>query len=679
MRTRDAMVVVTLAAGVVVATPPRADACGPDFEIELLSRRDDAMFELQEGIFSIEAGQLVAPPGRRYKVAVGDDPYGVRDLGDPEETARYERGAEAFARGDLAAAERAFASVLALPPAQRLHRSTWAAYMLGRLRDGDAAIAAYRQVRALVDLGFLDERALAASSLGQEARLELARGRVGAAIGLYAEQAAHGHADGWISLLAIARQGIRDGQEAELLATSVGQRLVAAYLDTRAHELTAEQRDRLWRELAALDAVAGADHLAAAAYRDGRWALAGQLAGRDPDRALSRWVRAKLALRAGDPATAEVLLGQVATTLDADAARCAADDPDRAPWEDAPEPRFDDGLRDRVAGERAILALRGDRPVDAMAEIWAARGSYPTDVMHVAERVLTVDELRAFVDGRADADDVLDDRDGDGYAYARAWTRSLRDVLARRLMRVGRFTEALPYFDADNRTDAALLASALTRAAPDGGHRDPIERAQALYEASRMARRHGMELLGTEHAPDWAAYDGQFDLGEYGIDGGWPRDEPSPWVSRGERGRIDGNAPTYRQRYHYRYLASALAEQAADLLPPRSQAFAAVLCHATAYVLSTDRDRVDELWLHYTRDGATVDFASHFGQDCPEPEFERARHMPRPAPRRSRHPRRDALLRWTWPGVAAATALGIALVAGALWRRRRRRLTVVAP
>jgi hypothetical protein len=574
----------------------------------------------------------------------------VRAAGGAEESRLYDDGARAFEGGDLEEAARRFKAVLALPAELRRHRSTWAAYMLGRLLGGRDAIAAYAQVRALVADGFLDERGLAASSLGQEARLHLDAGDLVTAVRLYAEQAALGHPDGTSSLLFVVRDAIARHAEGALVADALGQRLLGAYLFTRDNELTDELRDRLWRELGALDAVSGADRLAAAAYRAGRWQLAGELAGRDPDAALSRWVRAKLALRAGDPATAERLLDQVAGQLTADAARCGTAD-------DAGE--VDSAALDRAQGERATLALFDGRPVDAMALVWQARNHYPLDAIHVAERVLTIDELRAFIDAAPAVDAVPYDPEVPDW-----WTVSpaaLRDLLARRLMRAGRYDEALPYFTADNRADAVQFASAMRRA--DTGA-DVIDRAQALYEASLVARRHGLEILGTEHTPDWGTADAQFDLADYDIVGGWPSAEPAPWVSAVERARIADSSPSPARRYHYRYLASALAEQAADLLPHQSQAFAAVLCHATRYVFDDDRARVHALYRRYVHDGASVDFSGTFGVTCPEPEFERARRY---LPRRSA-PR--------WP---VAIVLGVVVIALACLAHRRRRQIPAMP
>jgi hypothetical protein len=84
-------------------------------------------------------------------------------------------------------------------------------------------------------------------------------------------------------------------------------------------------------------------------------------------------------------------------------------------------------------------------------------------------------------------------------------------------------------------------------------------------------------------------------------------------------------------RYHYRYLAVDQLVHAADLLPPRSQAFAAVLCTATGWMLSTPgaAERADNLYKRYVMEGPLVAWAVHFGRRCPEPDFAAAEHFTR--------------------------------------------------
>jgi hypothetical protein len=601
-----------------------ADACGPSFPPELLAERGDTLFELEPPIFLDEVGHLVPAPAPPYPV-VDDEPADVRTRGTAAERALYDRGATAFKAGHHATARAAFTALLELPRDQRLHRSTWAAFMLGRSHvRGPEAIAAFRRVRALARDGFVDELGLASASLGREA---LASDRV-AAIHLYAEQAANGDPEGGLSLLVIARAQARERDPA-VLADPVGQRLLATYALARSNELATVEHDALLAALAGAPGSAAGPELAAATYRAGKWDLARTFARRDEHAPLARWVLAKLALRDGDTKTAERLL-----------AGLAAEPPSGAPR-----------ARSRIQGERAILALAGDRPLDAMAAAWDLRLDYPLDPLYIAERVLFVDELIAFVDGLPLGPELpvaLDEE-------AVATTASLRQLLARRLVRAGRYLEAVPYFAPHRRTLALKLGLAYDRARLTD---DPIERARALFEVAEVTRHDGLELLGTEGSPDWRFHGAQYDPAAWDD----PETRALPWTSEAERRRVQASAPAYPKRYHYRYLASALAEHAADLLPHRSQAFAATLCHATRYIFMTDAARRDALYQRYLAEGPRVDFAGTFGQECPAPEFERARRfLDPPAPTVS----------WRWRFVLLLAA-GLVALALACWRAARR-------
>lgn len=52
----------------------------------------------------------------------------------------------------------------------------------------------------------------------------------------------------------------------------------------------------------------------------------------------------------------------------------------------------------RIHAEQAILALNRDDYLQAMRLMYQAKENYWPDVAHIAERVLTVNELLAFVD-----------------------------------------------------------------------------------------------------------------------------------------------------------------------------------------------------------------------------------------------------------------------------------------
>ena len=59
-------------------------------------------------------------------------------------------------------------------------------------------------------------------------------------------------------------------------------------------------------------------------------------------------------------------------------------------------------------------------------------------------------------------------------------------------------------------------------------------------------------------------------------------------------------------------------------MPARSQAFAAILCQATGWVILRDPAEGRRLYARYVKQGPYVAWAAHFGNDCPAPDFDGA-------------------------------------------------------
>lgn len=77
-------------------------------------------------------------------------------------------------------------------------------------------------------------------------------------------------------------------------------------------------------------------------------------------------------------------------------------------------------------------------------------------------------------------------------------------------------------------------------------------------------------------------------------------------------------------RFHYRLIASDHAIAAADLLPERSQAYAATLCWAARYAKDgNDLPRTEKIYRRYIATGAYQPWAKSFGGTCPAPDFGR--------------------------------------------------------
>lgn len=693
-----------------------------------------------------EAIRLYAAAAVDYRQAICDDKH--------DDAAADSRPCAALAQQHLNQAEKRFAAVLALPAEQRKPRAVAAAYMLGEigLRQFADCVnckpddpvrtvrGAFAEARALALQGAPDPQGLAVASYGEEARVFLrgdsavsdgsANGNFcrwqgfiagsacpatipavnyAQAMGLYAEQAARDSDSGVQSLRHLA--GYAFGHPAllsGLLADPLAQRVLVAYALAYSNDsnnvsdadptdnASVIGHDRLGALVDAisqhgLDHVEGADRLAALAYRSGRYDLATTLSTRQPS-PLSSWVQAKLALRKGDLAAA----GKAYV----DAVRAFPAQGDSS--------GLDRDSADRLPGEQGTLSLARGEYTQAMEQLWPRADAWWGDIAYVAERVLTVDELKHFVDTRVPpSTEKMSPPDDDTASYAYTDSQvgrstALRELLARRLMRVGRYQDAFGYFrepqleakpkplsdvaEGDeepqrNRVWARQYAKAMERGR--SGWTD-IGKAEAIYQAATIARRHGLEILGYENAPDDYVVGGEYQA-PFGPD----KAVVGPYLGRGEHDRFVASTAKPDRRFHYRYIAADEANQAADLLPPRSQAFAAVLCKASGWMQQGPPDyndnfqgysepkpagvperlrRADALYRRYVAKGAHVTWARDFGQQCQEPDFARARALlQHQRVMQARH-----LIRRYLPYEAAALALLVLLGAGAWYRRRYR-------
>ena len=706
-----------LALQLAIATTP-ALACGPDFPLRLLDERSQTLSELPEGNFAFEVsrlGQPIAGLGQATEATLSPywDDENERDNGQrqqaeaqglsssqaaliaqlrrlgsgeldtilksdlPAELRLYTAAAVAFGHGELVSARDYFNQLLALPPAERPLRSTWAAYSLGRtlaalsagvLPDDSAesaaqlrqqAIAAFRLSRQLTIDGFADPLELGIASLGEEARLLLADGDWHNAIALYASQQLHGSTTGYSSLKQLSNRlwQLDEAQMQALLTQPNVARLVTASLFARVNWSWGEPppgfRQQLNRLLVAGDQLqVESDRLAALSYQFGAYDAARHFLASAGDSGLAWWLRAKLALQQGETATASAAYAHAAKVFPSDEEWGWRRD-DNWNWETL-NPQC------RINGENAILALERGDYIQAFELLYSSGERYWQDAAEVAERVLTVDELKAFVDARVAAIDESK-LPADNYEPWPVEVR-LRELLGRRLLRSERWAEAPAYF-------ATAVQQQL--ATSYGDYRQQglnnwtaVGRAQALYQAATIARQQGLELLGSELAPDYAALGGWYSLGDAQL-------SPGPWRNAAEMERQQQHLPEPNRRYHYRFTAVSLAEQAAAELPPRSQAFAAVLCNAAGWIEYQDLASAERLYQRYVAEGPYVPWAANFGHQCQQPAFDAV--WPRQW-RQYRDDLRRSLRPWKWP--LAGAGLGLMVVVLMLWRRSKRHRVV---
>ncbi|MBF0308209.1 MAG: hypothetical protein HQL56_01610 [Magnetococcales bacterium] len=603
--------------------------------------------------------------------------------GLPEAVRHYAAGAVAFRRGAWEAARNHFEAVLSRPEEERGFREVWALYMLGRLEakqdHREAAARHFEQVRQRVSEGLADPLGLAVASLGEEARLHLIPGSLAKALALYAKQASFGSRSAYLSLLAVAQsmlsnQNLLDEAVLDPLSRSIIVLLAHSgninNYPTDLDKLPAARtsglsRSTVERLVGALEGqgvpeVTGASWLAAEAYRKGWFDLAGKLLPLERNY-LAFWIEGKLALRKGER---DVALASYQRAIKA------------FPREEGVLSRHGElitGDEDRstqciIQAEEGVLRLDRGEYVEAFRLFyfaaldrwqWKFVTPYWSDVVYLAERILTVDELKNFVAGNipAPSKEILDEVEQ--YEYTNADVPpgvEIRLILARRLMRAGHFAEALTYFDGERlRDQARRYGQAMDRArSPWGG---TISQAEAWYEAAMLLWESGMDLLGFEMRPDFKIYDGSY----FGNN----PDTDQSYTTSEEKSRVKESGPADEMpRFHYRLLTAEHLSMAADHVPKTSQAFAALLCKATGRMLAREPDRAAVYYRRYLKEGPYVPWAAHFGRGCPEPDFERARQ-------RLWQQRLDTLRRFsaydTW---WAAGLLLVVVTLGGWWTRR---------
>jgi len=535
--------------------------------------------------------------------------------GLPGEMASYLEGAEAYHRGNLPAARAAWERLLALPAAERRYRSTWAAYMLGRSRvedDPEGAVTWFERTRVLAREGFRDALHLAAESFGWQARAELRRGRPEVALGLYLQHAEGGDPTAPASIRVTCARVFADPRalDAALRTKALDLPLVAYALSrwgdgddsapgsVEAAQALLEGLKRNGREGDA-ETARLADRLAWLAYQGGDFAGAEAWLGRSPaGRPMAGWIRAKLHARAGRLAEAEAALAAAVEEL---------------PVYAASDPRLG-----AVAAFEAILATRPQARAE-LGFVQLARGEYDDallslaqsgywqDAAYVAERVLTVAELRALVDRHFPAplaarysssyprgSYTAADEPAAAYRAAR-----LRTLLARRLAREGNLGAAAPYFPPRSRRNLARYAGALRQGRDP--HRSASARAEALFRAACLQRQLGLTLFASENEPDWASELGSFDPGSLSQRRLDPEVHPQTAASEDERRRVAASAPEPARRFHYRYRAARLALEAARLLPPQTERRAAFLATAGGWIAAADPRAAEPLYRELVR------------------------------------------------------------------------------
>jgi tetratricopeptide (TPR) repeat protein len=341
--------------------------------------------------------------------------------------------------------------------------------------------------------------------------------------------------------------------------------------------------------------IAGVEKLAWAAYQCGEMTTAERWLKRaDSDQPTAKWLAAKLLLYDGKLAEAAPLLAQVSRMF-----------PEEEVWKNVERNDFQDGYGDfkphaEALGECGVLHFARREYTQALRCLLSA--GYWTDAAYIAERVLTTDELKSYVDCSCPATNETQTKIGKTACSEKNESSqfepqtALRGLLARRLVRMGRRAEAKVYFSNDLQNRLAFYAQALQEG--NDANKSRADRADALWRAALIARYDGLELLGTELAPDWAVYDGDYDLGTL-AETVWPvKEEPQrlfhldPELQR----RLSRHVPKPEKRFHYRHVACDHAWAATALLPDQADETARRLCLAGSWIKDREPKSADRFY-----------------------------------------------------------------------------------
>jgi hypothetical protein len=543
--------------------------------------------------------------------------------GLPPEFADYFEGLIAWhnpTRIDPERARVAWERLLARPENERPFKSTWAAFMLGKSwapDDPEKSVGYFTMVRQLKKQGYRDSLGLAAASLGCEARVYLQQSNYLGAIERYLDQMASGDPTATNSLAMTAAKALTaDLMTLRSLAkNSRTQKVITAYVisrkkfnyvynsksgDQRNDPSEAESPAVTWLKAVEEAGIADLDEaevLALAAYRAGDMGTAARWIRHASASPVAQWLQAKLLVRAGKVQSAAALLARLSAQFpiihEGTNAPSATERKDTlTAWGDCSCWRT--SAERQVHGELGVLRLARGEYVQALDQLLNA--GFWMDAAYVAERVLTLDELKNYVDRfwpSVGPEQIAQEQEqfAGSDVCPSVLREQIRYLLARRLTRELHTDQALDYYPAVwvgpfERMMACLRGGWDERASP-------IERAGAFYHGAMLTRTNGMELIGTEVAPDWHYHDGAFDWGVTGESRASNELATVVYATNDELSRNSEHHPDPDFRFHYRYQAASLAWEAAKLLRDNDDTTAYLLWQGGCFIKNRDPQLAD--------------------------------------------------------------------------------------
>lgn len=566
----------------------------------------------------------------------------------PEAFKLYEAAATALSAGKTAEARATFEKILALPPEARRDRQAATMYTLAFIHasldtglalepDQEVSIpAAFKMLddlKVAVEGGVPDRCGLVPRAFFSGGRLAQQEGFAVEALQRYSAAMAAGYyvdrrdlskmadavlsdtVDGMVPVVAdplalavIAAQLVSDSDR-NVFSRSWSTYQYSNWSDSpkgqeRPHNGDTKLLDAVQK--AAVKILPQASSLAWVAFRAGNVDLAKRyLEATSKDDPFRSWLQSRIAMRAGDypKARAQAYYGWRLAHARLRPSNFNDGNASSSKLYSEGQRWFADHILTYLMRDAAVAALSEGKFREALGALMI--GFYPMEAEFIAERVLTVPELKTLVDAlkvddakhRKTVESLLDlpagicDNELQGHCAQPGMVDSLSDILGRRLVRERRYTEARDYLSKEGQKDFDSVMTAIPQGPSKATKPSSMEAARVLLNAAGTWVD-GL-VSGTRSDPDWYGGGSFYKRAKGGF---VAIRNASSWATSSEKKRINASAPTPNTPRHYRSEGLDMAWLAIQAYPDNADETAAALIRAGSWVKNDHPKEADRFY-----------------------------------------------------------------------------------